>query len=200
MTSRSDGWNAASRAQVATRLARALQLVLSDASADTIARGLRRLASDIDADAFALRVEEPKEADPRVQEVYAWWREKMALPAAKLTPGRARAVAARLRDGYSVDDLRLAVSACASSPWHMGENDRKTAYNDLAFVCRNGEKVEAFLQLARRVGLVKRVVEPQYAALERQATERLQKGDWDAYNRINDRLVALERSHGRANT
>ena len=62
----------------------------------------------------------------------------------KLTKKRREHIRARLREGYTPADIFDAIRGVASSPFHMGKNDRKTEYNDLTFVCRNGENVERF--------------------------------------------------------
>lgn len=80
-----------------------------------------------------------------VAEVFALWLDVMGKNAnTKLTANRRRAVRARLKEGYSVDQLKRAVRGCAMSPFHMGDNDSKKQYNDLTLICRNGEKVESF--------------------------------------------------------
>jgi hypothetical protein len=56
-------------------------------------------------------------------------------------------LAARLRDGYTVDQLKLAIDGCAKSPWHRGENPEGKVYDDLELICRP-EKVERFIQEA----------------------------------------------------
>lgn len=66
----------------------------------------------------------------------------------RFTPERRTKVRARLAD-YPLEDVLDAVRGIALSPFHMGDNDRKTAYNDLTFVCRNGSKLEEFRDLYR---------------------------------------------------
>lgn len=68
----------------------------------------------------------------------------------KLTPERLRLIKARLKDGYSADDLKRAIDGCASSAFHMGENDRNTPYDDITLICRNGSKVETFMGMAHK--------------------------------------------------
>lgn len=88
--------------------------------------------------------------DPRVTEVFEHWREKMQKnAAAKLTDDRRAKVLARLREGYTVDDIKRAIDGCASSPHHMGENESRTRYDDLTLICRSGSKLEGFRDRAR---------------------------------------------------
>lgn len=62
----------------------------------------------------------------------------------KLTKGRKSKIEARLKEGYSIDDIKQAIDGCANSGHHMGQNDTGTVYDDLTLICRNGEKVEWF--------------------------------------------------------
>jgi len=66
-------------------------------------------------------------------------------------PGRAAKdkVRARLREGYSVEDLKLAVDGCHGSPFHCGENDEHRKYQSIELIFRNSDKVDQFLDLAR---------------------------------------------------
>ncbi len=81
-----------------------------------------------------------------VREVFEYWRETMNHPQAKLTPERERAVSARLRDGYTVEQIKQAIDGCGRSPFHRGENDRQQRYDDLTLICRNGAKLESFIE------------------------------------------------------
>lgn len=82
-----------------------------------------------------------------VRAIFDYWLERMGKTAStKLTDKRKRAVTARLKQGYSVDDIKQGIDGCASSPFHMGQNDQGTVYDDLELICRNGEKLENFMQ------------------------------------------------------
>lgn len=78
-------------------------------------------------------------------QVFDHWREVTGHPDAKFTAKRKRAVKERLREGYTVEQLRSAVDGCRASPFHQGENERRTVYDDLELICRSGEKVEQFI-------------------------------------------------------
>lgn len=54
----------------------------------------------------------------------------------------------RLRDGFSVDDLKLAIDGCHVSPWHCGQNERGTTYQTLELIMRDSSKVTAFIEHA----------------------------------------------------
>jgi hypothetical protein len=82
--------------------------------------------------------------------VFAHWQAVMDHATAKLTPGRRKCIDARLRDGYTPDQLKQAVDGCKSSAYHQGGNDRQAVYDDLTLICRSGEKVEQFLGYLRK--------------------------------------------------
>lgn len=69
---------------------------------------------------------------------------------AKFDAKRRRAVEARLRDGYTLEQLLRAVDGCAASPWHRGQNDRGKPYTDLELICRDAKHVDEFLGLAEQ--------------------------------------------------
>lgn len=108
------------------------------------------------AGAPAVVVAEPPKAERRrtrrasqdVQDVFAYWQQVMGHHHAKLDDKRAKAIGARLSDGYTVADLRLAVDGCKQSPFHMGENDTKAIHDDIELICRNGPKVDGFIKRA----------------------------------------------------
>ena len=64
----------------------------------------------------------------------------------KLTPERRRCIQARLKEGYEVADLLLAIDGCKASDFHMARGQWRggTKYNDLTLILRNGSKLEGF--------------------------------------------------------
>ncbi len=53
----------------------------------------------------------------------------------------------RLKDGYSVDDLKAAIDGCHRSPFHCGENDRGKKYQSLELIMRDASHVTEFLEI-----------------------------------------------------
>lgn len=77
------------------------------------------------------------------QQVFNHWVSVLGKPSTvRLTPQRKGKVKARLRDGYTVEQLCQAVDGCKLSNWHMGENERGQPYNDLETILRSGKTVE----------------------------------------------------------
>lgn len=84
-----------------------------------------------------------------IQAVFDYWKSVLDHPKARLDDKRRQRIKARLRDGYSVDDLRSACDGCRSSPYHQGENERGAVYDDIELICRDGKHVDQFIKLAR---------------------------------------------------
>lgn len=90
-------------------------------------------------------VELPKPATSmNVDLVFTHWKETLKHPDARLTAKRQQRILQRLKEGYSVDDLRAAIDGCAKSAFHMGDNANGKVYDDIELICRSGEKVEQF--------------------------------------------------------
>lgn len=82
-----------------------------------------------------------------VSMVFEFWRDLLA-PSSRLDDRRRKLIAARLDDGYSVEDLQLACLGCRASPFHMGDNDRHTKYCSIDLICRSSEYVDKFISIA----------------------------------------------------
>jgi hypothetical protein len=88
--------------------------------------------------------------DPRLAEVYDFWATTMRKSGVALkkttAAGKKRiaAVKARLADGYTVEQIKAAVTACAASEFHNGGNESGQSYNDLTLICR-ADKIDKFL-------------------------------------------------------
>lgn len=86
------------------------------------------------------------------QTVFDYWCEVMGKSGnAKLTTKRKNAVIKRLAEGYTVAHIKQAIDGCKRSPFHMGQNENKTVYDDLELICRDGGNLEKF---ALNVGAV----------------------------------------------
>lgn len=89
-------------------------------------------------------------ADDRVTTVFTYWQTTMGKPRAQLDAKRKRAIAGRLKDGYTVEQLCKAIDGCKADAFSMGHNDRQTPYNDVELICRDGSKVDRFIANADR--------------------------------------------------
>lgn len=79
-----------------------------------------------------------------IREVFDYWVRTSGKSRAKLTGDRRIKVRARLKDGYSVEDLKAAIRGNAVGAYI---DARGTKYNDLTLICRSGAHVERFQSL-----------------------------------------------------
>jgi len=84
----------------------------------------------------------------QVRQTFTFWQTELNHPRAKLDSKRRRSIKARLKDGYTVDDIRKAITGCKQSPFHQGENDSRTIYDDIELICRNAGNLDKFINLA----------------------------------------------------
>lgn len=83
-------------------------------------------------------------ADPAWQ-VFGYWVKTAGKNArTAFDSKRRRAVLARLKDGYTVEDLCRAVDGCLLTPHNAGQNDRGERYDDLELICRDAAHVDRF--------------------------------------------------------
>lgn len=102
----------------------------------------------------ALRLErrETTRADQAL-DVFRYWVKATGRTAnAKFSQDRRTKVEARLREGYTVAQLKAAIDGCAATPHNQGKNDRGTRYDDLELICRGGSNVERYGENAPRGG------------------------------------------------
>lgn len=91
--------------------------------------------------------ENPQERDV-VNQLFELWRSATNRPNARLTIGRRKKIGARLREGYAPEQIAQAITNVACSPFHQGKNDRGRRFDDLELICRDGDHVEKYLELA----------------------------------------------------
>ncbi len=82
------------------------------------------------------------------EQVFNHWKAIHNHPKSHIDPKRKRLIEARLKEGFTVDDLKQAIDGCKASPFHQGQNDRATIYDGLDLICREASKVEQFMAYA----------------------------------------------------
>lgn len=81
----------------------------------------------------------------QAQRVFEHWRTVMAKDGKTKFDGKRKSnVLARLKAGYSAEDLMLAVDGCHRTPFNMGRNDSNKPFNDLELICRDSKHVDEF--------------------------------------------------------
>lgn len=81
----------------------------------------------------------------QIRAVFLEWVEACKHPKAKLTADRRSKVKARLKEGYTSEDLILAVRGAARGAY---VDTRGHRWDDLSLICRSGSNVERFIALA----------------------------------------------------
>lgn len=97
----------------------------------------------------------PQEHMSSAKEIFEYWQKIMNHPQSKFTNDRKTKVEARLKEGYTKEQIIQAIDGCASSEHHMGKNDQGTVYDDLTLICRNGSKLEWFMNNIGKVAHAK---------------------------------------------
>ncbi len=79
----------------------------------------------------------PGKPDDRVMEIFNFWCDVMKKGSrSKPTASRINSVKARLKDGYTIDEIKQAITNCSQSSFHMGPSG-KGKHNDLELICRS---------------------------------------------------------------
>jgi len=86
--------------------------------------------------------------DHPITRLFSYWQEIMGYKRARLDEKRKRAICGRLKEGYTEDDIRLAIEGCFLSPFHQGENQNHQRYDDLSLICRDAEHIDRFIARA----------------------------------------------------
>jgi hypothetical protein len=91
------------------------------------------------------------ETSEMAEEVFAWWNAECRDGKAKLSAfkkhssAKRKAVVARINDGRTMEEFRLAIHGAKTRPFvKNGE-----AYDDLSLICRSDEKFESFMARGR---------------------------------------------------
>lgn len=82
-----------------------------------------------------------------VRRVFEHWQQVRRHPTAKLDGKRRGKIQARLREGFTAEQLCQAIDGVAKSAWHCGDNPGGKVYDDLVTVLRDAPQVENFLAL-----------------------------------------------------
>lgn len=80
-----------------------------------------------------------------VDAVFSHWQKMMNHPSAKLDDKRKSIIRKALKMGYSVDDLQLAISGCAATPYNMGDNPQGQRYDGLHVILRDADQIDRFI-------------------------------------------------------
>lgn len=85
-----------------------------------------------------------------IQKVFDHWKQSHEHPKAQLDPSRAKLITIALKT-YTADDLCRSISGYLRSPHHMGDNPKKTKYDDIELFLRDAKHIDAGLKFAEHV-------------------------------------------------
>jgi hypothetical protein len=83
-------------------------------------------------------------------QVFEHWRQKLRPKAHVFDDDTRKKVLARLKEGFTVEELKQAIDGCASNPHNQGVNDKQKRYDSLELICRNGGNVVRFQGYAEK--------------------------------------------------
>lgn len=78
--------------------------------------------------------------------VFDWWREITNHPNAAYDDKRKKLIKSALKMGYSVEQLRNAITGCSLTPHNMGQNDRGEKYDGLHIILRGADQIDRFIR------------------------------------------------------
>ena len=83
----------------------------------------------------------------QVREVFNYWKRATGQLKAVSDHKRTARITARLREGFTVEQLCKAADALAASKWHRGDNPTGSKYLGIEHVYRDAETVERWLSV-----------------------------------------------------
>lgn len=85
----------------------------------------------------------PVERPSIVADLFAYWQTTTGHPQAKLTKDRRAKIEARLREGYTAEQIRKAIDGAARAAF---VNESGKRFDDIELICRSGSKLESFIE------------------------------------------------------
>tara|TARA_R110002073_G_scaffold614_4_gene4905 strand:+ start:1212 stop:2027 length:816 start_codon:yes stop_codon:yes gene_type:complete len=90
-------------------------------------------------------------ANNDILEVFNYWKEVMKKNNSSiLNAKRTKALKDRFKEGYTVEQIKMAIVGCSMTPHNMGQNNNGKKYDDLELICRDGVQVERFANNAQQ--------------------------------------------------
>jgi hypothetical protein len=96
-----------------------------------------------------------------VQAVFDHWKQEHRHPKSKIDAKRLKLIRVALQS-YSVEQLCQSISGYKKSPHHMGQNDRKTVYDDIEIFLRDAKHIDAGIKFAEAQGPANWKDDPRY--------------------------------------
>lgn len=104
-----------------------------------------------------------------IKTLFENWKSVLNHPRSVLDKKRVKVLDERLKDGFTVEDLKLVPYGVKNSPWHMGQNPSETIYDSITLIYRSADQVDKFISLAEK-------------KLNKQEIKKCQFCDWHREN------------------
>lgn len=88
----------------------------------------------------------------QARRVFDFWKSHLDHPNSRFDNKRERAITARLKEGYTVEELEAAVRGCKLTPHNMGQNERNQVFDDVELICRDAAHVDRFIANSKKNG------------------------------------------------
>ena len=80
-------------------------------------------------------------------EIFDFWQFELKKVNAKFSKIRRQKVFARLCEGYTVEQIKHAITGCKKSPRHQGDNESGEKVDELSLICANRSQLERFIEM-----------------------------------------------------
>lgn len=87
------------------------------------------------------------DATRQAEAVFDHWKLIMRHPGSKFDAKRKKVVKARLKEGYSVNDLKEAIEGMSKCPHNMGQNEQGVVYDRIGIVLKDAESIDRFRRM-----------------------------------------------------
>lgn len=145
-------------------LRKLLELEEGEPQRFSLLRALRELPDDVkfDLQGDALTLEfapagarkKPTPGASRAEDVrriFEYWRSKTGRNnRTVLDNDRVKIINSRMEEGWTAEEMMLAVDGLMLDPFWTGQNDRGTAYTGIEHVFKNAARIERLIEVARR--------------------------------------------------
>lgn len=89
---------------------------------------------------------EPQAASTPVDEIFTHWQKTMGHEQAKLDDKRKKNIRDALKWGYTVEQLKQAITGCSVTPHNIGINDRSQRYDGLHVIFQSADNIDRFIR------------------------------------------------------
>jgi hypothetical protein len=115
--------------------------------------GMERSGEDKDTCAVETAPRVSFKASQDELEIFAHWQSVMKHPRARPDKKRLGKLRQALALGYTVDELKTAITGCSNTPFYMGQNDRGQSYDAIDLIFRDADHIDRFIANASDASL-----------------------------------------------